>query len=249
MFSRLDVVDETGSTNADLLARAAAGDDIAGAVLIAEHQTAGRGRNGRTWSAAPRAQITLSVGVVGSRRYAARVGLATAGHRRGGRRCDLPTTGVEAGLKWPNDVLAIGSKLAGILAEVAAPQPVIVVGYRAQRDAARRTRCSDPEPRRCCPLGADADRNTLARNAAASWQGGSSAGVTPSGADAALIGRLSRAQRDDRLSGARTSPRRPRARRRRGRASTRQGRLRIGTGDADLWRFRPATSSHLRPSI
>ena len=49
MFSRLDVVDETGSTNADLIARAAAGDDIAGAVLIAEHQTAGRGRSGRTW--------------------------------------------------------------------------------------------------------------------------------------------------------------------------------------------------------
>ncbi|EUA89379.1 biotin--[acetyl-CoA-carboxylase] ligase domain protein [Mycobacterium ulcerans str. Harvey] len=49
-WRQLDVVDETGSTNADLLARAAAGADIEGAVLIAEHQTAGRGG----WGAAGR---------------------------------------------------------------------------------------------------------------------------------------------------------------------------------------------------
>lgn len=46
-WRRLDVVDETGSTNADLLARAAAGEDIDGVVLLAEHQTSGRGRHGR----------------------------------------------------------------------------------------------------------------------------------------------------------------------------------------------------------
>ena len=54
---------ETGSTNADLLARAAAGEDIDGAVLLAESQTAGRGRHGRSWSTPPRSQIALSVGV------------------------------------------------------------------------------------------------------------------------------------------------------------------------------------------
>src|SRR6516165_10859034 len=59
----LEVVDETGSTNSDLLARAAAGEDIDGVVLVAEHQTAGRGRSGRTWATAPRAQLTLSVGI------------------------------------------------------------------------------------------------------------------------------------------------------------------------------------------
>ena len=63
VWRQLDVVARTGSTNADLLARAASGVDIDGAVLIAEHQTAGRGRHGRGWSAAPRAQITMSVGV------------------------------------------------------------------------------------------------------------------------------------------------------------------------------------------
>ena len=62
-WRRIDVVAETGSTNADLIARAAAGEDIDGVVLVAEHQTAGRGRNGRTWSAVPGAQISMSVGV------------------------------------------------------------------------------------------------------------------------------------------------------------------------------------------
>ena len=47
-WRRIDVVTETGSTNADLLARAAAGEDIDGAVLIAESQTSGRGRHGRS---------------------------------------------------------------------------------------------------------------------------------------------------------------------------------------------------------
>src|SRR3978361_1013211 len=62
-WRRVDVVAETGSPNAVLIARAAAGEDIVGAVLVAEHQTAGRGRNGRTWSAVPGAQLTVSVGV------------------------------------------------------------------------------------------------------------------------------------------------------------------------------------------
>ena len=56
---RVDVVEETGSTNADLLARP----NIAGSVLLAEYQTAGRGRHGRQWSAPPRSQVAMSVGV------------------------------------------------------------------------------------------------------------------------------------------------------------------------------------------
>jgi BirA family transcriptional regulator, biotin operon repressor / biotin---[acetyl-CoA-carboxylase] ligase len=128
-WRQLDVVAQTGSTNADLLARAASGIDVGGAVLIAEHQTAGRGRHGRAWSATPCAQITMSVGV---------------------RTVDVPTSswgwlslatgvavvdavsplieGTKAGLKWPNDVLVDGGKLAGILAEVARPAVVIGLG-------------------------------------------------------------------------------------------------------------------------
>ncbi len=128
-WRRLDVVEHTGSTNADLLAQAASGTDVAGAVLIAEHQTAGRGRHGRGWSAAPRAQITMSVGV-------SIVDVPTAGWgwlplATGVAVVDAVApllAGVPVGLKWPNDVLAGDppGKLAGILAEVA--RPVVVIG-------------------------------------------------------------------------------------------------------------------------
>ena len=132
-WRKLDVVEETGSTNADLLARAAAGTDIAGAVLIAEHQTAGRGRHGRGWSAAPRAQITMSVGVsvvdVPTEGWGW-LSLATGVAVVDALAPLLDGIGVRAGLKWPNDVLAgqpdSPGKLAGILAEVV--RPVVVIG-------------------------------------------------------------------------------------------------------------------------
>jgi BirA family biotin operon repressor/biotin-[acetyl-CoA-carboxylase] ligase len=123
----LDVVDETGSTNSDLIARADRGEPVDGAVLIAEHQTAGRGRQGRSWSAARYAQITMSVGVdaasVPSQAWgwlplATGVAIVDA----------VSDLGVTAGLKWPNDVLAGGGKLAGILAEVAPARQAVVIG-------------------------------------------------------------------------------------------------------------------------
>lgn len=124
----VEVVDSTGSTNADLLARHGAGENIDGVVLIAEHQSAGRGRNGRSWSTPPRSQIALSLGVDAAR-------LAPAGWGwlpllTGVAVVDAvaATTGIASGLKWPNDILVGERKLGGILAEVAAPDPVIVVG-------------------------------------------------------------------------------------------------------------------------
>jgi BirA family biotin operon repressor/biotin-[acetyl-CoA-carboxylase] ligase len=124
----VDIVDQTGSTNADLLARAAAGEDIDGAVLLAESQTAGRGRHGRQWSTPARSQIAMSVSV----------GVAAVPTEAWGWLPLLTgvavvdalseVAGVAAGLKWPNDVLVGDGKLAGILAEVAAPEPVVVVG-------------------------------------------------------------------------------------------------------------------------
>ena len=131
-WRQLDVVAQTGSTNADLLARAASGIDVGGAVLIAEHQTAGRGRHGRAWSATPRAQITMSVGVSlvdpvevptltwGWLSLAAGVAVVDA--------VSPLIKGAKVGLKWPNDVLIDGGKLAGILAEVARPAIVIGLG-------------------------------------------------------------------------------------------------------------------------
>jgi BirA family biotin operon repressor/biotin-[acetyl-CoA-carboxylase] ligase len=130
-WRRVDVVAETGSTNADLIARAAAGGDVEGSVLIAEHQTAGRGRNGRSWSAVRGTQVTMSVGVsadgIPSRAWGwipLIAGLAVID-------AVGAASAVEPGLKWPNDVLARPpghGKLAGILAEVAAPAPLIVIG-------------------------------------------------------------------------------------------------------------------------
>lgn len=127
LWRRIDVVAETGSTNADLIARADHGEAIDGAVLIAENQTAGRGRQGRSWSAVPYAQITMSVGVDAGAVPSSAWGwvpLAT-----GVAIVDaVADTGVRAGLKWPNDVLAGGGKLAGILAEVAPARHAVVIG-------------------------------------------------------------------------------------------------------------------------
>ncbi|MCV7283152.1 biotin--[acetyl-CoA-carboxylase] ligase [Mycolicibacterium flavescens] len=126
VWRRLDVLAETRSTNADLLARAEH-DSIGGAVLIAEHQTAGRGRRGRNWSAVPHAQILMSVGVDVSGVPPHAWGwlpLAT-----GVAVTDtVAALGVGVGLKWPNDVLVGGAKLAGILAEVAPGQQAVVIG-------------------------------------------------------------------------------------------------------------------------
>ena len=156
-WRRVDVVEETGSTNADLIARASGGEDIAGAVLLAEHQTAGRGRHGRTWSAPPRSQISVSVGVdtTGVTPDAwgwlpLLTGLAVAHTVRG--------LGVDAGLKWPNDVLVGTGKLAGILAEVAAPVIVVGLGLNVSLTA---DELPDPNAVSLLMLGHDADRTEL----------------------------------------------------------------------------------------
>src|SRR4051794_1987982 len=105
----LECVAETGSTNADLLARTPR---LSGPVLLlAGHQTAGRGRSGRTWQSAADASLTFSLAwkfqcalpqLVG---LPLAVGVAIADALRG--------SGVQAQLKWPNDVLLAGQKLAG----------------------------------------------------------------------------------------------------------------------------------------
>lgn len=125
-WRRVDVVAETGSTNADLVARAGAGEDIDGAALLAESQTSGRGRHGRAWVSPPGAQIAMSVGVDVSRVppdgwgwLALLTGVAVADAVQ-------EVAGVPPGLKWPNDVLVSGGKLAGILAEVAGENTVVI---------------------------------------------------------------------------------------------------------------------------
>lgn len=117
----------TGSTNADLLAQAAGGAPE-GSALAAEAQTAGRGRLGRTWVSPPAAALMFSVllrpGAVPPARRGwvpLLTGAAVAAAVR-------TVTGVDARLKWPNDVLVGDGKLAGVLAEQAADGIVAGVG-------------------------------------------------------------------------------------------------------------------------
>lgn len=129
-----EVVESTGSTNADLLARALAGEPE-GAVLAAEEQRAGRGRMGRTWTSPPRAALTFSVllkpAVPPARRgwLPLLAGVAVAAAVTG-------VTGVETGLKWPNDLLAADAKLAGILAEAAGDAVVVGIGLNVSTEPA-----------------------------------------------------------------------------------------------------------------
>ncbi|CAL9509604.1 MULTISPECIES: biotin--[acetyl-CoA-carboxylase] ligase [Streptomyces] len=120
LWTSLEVVDSTGSTNTDLAARAARGEAREGQVLVAERQTAGRGRLERTWTAPARSGLFLSavlVPEVPAERWSwlpllAGVATASALSR---------TAGADVVLKWPNDVLVrFGDeerKIGGILSE------------------------------------------------------------------------------------------------------------------------------------
>ncbi|MGZ3182566.1 MAG: biotin--[acetyl-CoA-carboxylase] ligase [Telluria sp.] len=112
----VEVVAATGSTNADLLARAPTLD--AAVLLAAEAQTAGRGRAGRSWLSAPGSSLTFSLAWRFAQGPAALAGLPLAvGVALAEKLAEL---GVPVELKWPNDVLKDGAKLAGILIETAA---------------------------------------------------------------------------------------------------------------------------------
>jgi len=109
----VEVVQETGSTNADLLARAA--QLSAPLLLVAEHQTAGRGRAGRSWLSSPEGSLTFSLAWRFDGGPQALVGLPLA---VGVALAEtLATLGQQVQLKWPNDLLKDGDKLAGILIE------------------------------------------------------------------------------------------------------------------------------------
>jgi BirA family transcriptional regulator, biotin operon repressor / biotin---[acetyl-CoA-carboxylase] ligase len=134
LWRAIEVVESTGSTNADLLARALRGEPE-GTVLAAEEQRAGRGRMGRTWTAPPRAALTFSLllkpAVPPARRgwLPLLTGVAVAA-------AVTKATGVETGLKWPNDLLAANAKLAGILAEAAGDVVVVGIGLNVSTDPA-----------------------------------------------------------------------------------------------------------------
>lgn len=128
IWTRVEVVQETGSTNADLAAAARAGAGH-GTVLVSDHQSAGRGRLGRTWTAPPGTGIAMSVLLrpeVPTVRWTwlpLLTGLAVSDALR--QAHDLP-----ADLKWPNDVLVLDRKICGVLAERVETDdgPAVVLG-------------------------------------------------------------------------------------------------------------------------
>ncbi|MGW7582888.1 biotin--[acetyl-CoA-carboxylase] ligase [Kitasatospora sp. NPDC054768] len=131
LWTTLDVVAETGSTNSDLAARAAAG-AAQGAVLVAEAQSAARGRLGRQWTAPPRSGLFLSVllrpeGVPVERYGWLPILAGVAAASTLGR-----VAGVEVGLKWPNDLQTeidgAERKLGGILTELSGGAVVVGMG-------------------------------------------------------------------------------------------------------------------------
>jgi BirA family transcriptional regulator, biotin operon repressor / biotin---[acetyl-CoA-carboxylase] ligase len=128
MWLALDVVPSTGSTNADLLARAADPNCPEGQVLVAEEQTAGRGRLGRSWSSVPGASLTFSVLLRPAAVPAARRGWLTLLAGVAAASAVRSVAGVDAVLKWPNDVLVGDRKLAGILAEQSPDASAVVIG-------------------------------------------------------------------------------------------------------------------------
>lgn len=135
-----------------------------GTVVVAEEQTAGRGRRGRSW-ASPRGGVWLSVilsptlalervPIVG---FAAAIAAAVAIRK---------TTGLLARLKWPNDVLVDGRKVVGVLTEAAPAPGWVVVGIGINANVSRDALPEVPGDRAASLqtlLGRPIDREALTR--------------------------------------------------------------------------------------
>lgn len=129
MVYRRDIVPETGSTNADLLARLAAGEVIPeGYWLIADRQSAGRGRQGRAWLDGPgnfMGSTVVRLGADDPPAASLSFVAALAVYAAVSGQIAVPTA---LQLKWPNDVLLAGTKFCGILLEREGEFAVIGIG-------------------------------------------------------------------------------------------------------------------------
>jgi BirA family transcriptional regulator, biotin operon repressor / biotin---[acetyl-CoA-carboxylase] ligase len=171
LWSDVTVVEQTGSTNEDLVAAARAGAPE-GTVLVAEEQTRGRGRLGRSWLSEPGTALTFSVllrpaGVPAQAKgwLPLLAGVAVAAGIRA-------QTGLDVSLKWPNDVLTasegrVAGKLAGILAEQAGEAIVVGTGLNVLASPDLKAAAAGPAgggaaaPTSLAELGADTDRPAL----------------------------------------------------------------------------------------
>lgn len=159
----IEVVDETGSTNTDLIEAAARGAPSA-TVRVAELQTRGRGRRGRDWHSGLGGALTFSLlwrfeqgaGFLSGLSLAVGVALARALRRHGA---------ADVMLKWPNDLLWRHLKLAGILIELSGDVmgptvAVIGVGLNLRLPESVKARIDQPVVD-LAKVGVDMDRNRL----------------------------------------------------------------------------------------
>jgi BirA family transcriptional regulator, biotin operon repressor / biotin---[acetyl-CoA-carboxylase] ligase len=133
LWRSVEVRSATGSTNADLLARAVRGEPE-GVILAAEEQNAGRGRMGRAWVSPPRAALTFSLLVRPAAVPPARHGWLPLLTGVAVASAVTSVIGVQTRLKWPNDVLAGAAKLGGILAEAIAGAVVVGIGVNVSTE-------------------------------------------------------------------------------------------------------------------
>jgi len=160
-------VAETGSTNSDLAARLAAGERVPeGDWLVVDRQSAGRGRQGRAWNDGagnfmgstvihptphdpPRNTLALLAGV--------------ALHEVVGELVPPPA---KVQLKWPNDLMVGGAKMAGILLEGTGDAVVLGIGV----NLAQAPELPDRETIAMAQFGPAPDRDTFAERLAAQWK-------------------------------------------------------------------------------
>lgn len=170
LWTTVEVVESTGSTNADAAQRVRAGAGQ-GLVLVADHQSAGRGRFDRRWQAPRGTAVAVSLVVLPRRPLpewmwlSLLTGVAIA---RGVRRA----SGVDATLKWPNDVLVEGRKICGILSErVVGPAGagcVVGFGINVSLD---RDELPVPTATSLALCGAQVDKADLLAEVLAAWSG------------------------------------------------------------------------------
>jgi len=124
--------DELESTNTAALELAASEPD--GFAVVADHQTAGRGQFGRVWHARPGSSLLMSVAIHPPPELSRAVVLtALAGVAVG--EAIFALSGLQARLKWPNDLLLSGKKVCGILIERHAETAVIGIGLNLSQKA------------------------------------------------------------------------------------------------------------------
>lgn len=192
LWSELDVVQRTGSTNSDLVDRAAKGAAAEGAVLVAEEQSAGRGRLDRRWTAPARSGLFFSVLLDPAEVPLARWGwlplLTGVAVATGLSRA----AGVDTALKWPNDLLVTVDgaerKTGGILAERAGDRGVVVgIGINV---SLRAEELPVPTAGSLALAGAAAPTATpCCGRCCAPWSSGTAAGGRPAGTPPRAVSR------------------------------------------------------------